>query len=113
MRRPRLQYGGVYLDKRYGIWYYRRSIDGKRQLQPIGKLADYPTKAKAKLAAQDLVVTENKPKGITFETAALAYMAGKRWPKHHPPRKAIGTTWKITASRAGVAWNCARLSLHR
>jgi len=25
MRRPRLQYGGVYLDKRYGIWYFRRS----------------------------------------------------------------------------------------
>ena len=83
MRRPRLQYGGVYLDKRYGIWYYRRSKNGKRDLQPIGKLADYPTKAKAKQAAQALIETATKFKSVTFETAAVCYMA-KRMPEHPP-----------------------------
>jgi len=83
-RRTRLQYGGVYLDKRYGIWYYRRSKNGKRELQPIGKLADYPTKAKARQAAQGHIDSDSKPKGPSFEFAALRYMASKRMPKHPP-----------------------------
>jgi len=47
MRRRRQQNGGVFLHKQRGIWYYRRSVNGKRKLTPIGKLSEYPTKAKA------------------------------------------------------------------
>src|SRR5215469_16314273 len=84
MRKRRLQYGGVYLDKRYGIWYYRRSVNGKRKLQPIGTLAEYPTKAAAKEAAKAYVDTNSKPRSPSFEFAALRYMASKRMPKHPP-----------------------------
>jgi integrase len=84
MRRPRLQFGGVYLDRRYGIWYYRRSVNGERELQRIGTLADYPTKALAMQAAQTLIKSNSKPKGVSFEVAALCYMSSKRMPQHPP-----------------------------
>jgi integrase len=84
MRRKRLQFGGVYLDRRYGIWYYRRSVNGERKPQRIGKLADYPTKALAKQAAQALIKSNSKPKGVSFEVAALCYMSGNRMPSHPP-----------------------------
>ena len=84
MRRPRLQFGGVFLNKQRGIWYYRRSVNGKRELTPIGKLADYPTKALAKVAAQAVIKSNSKPKGANFEVAARRYMGSKRWPQHPP-----------------------------
>lgn len=84
MRRRRLQFGGVFLNKQRGIWYYRRSINGKRQLTPIGKLAKYPTKALAREAAKALVESDSKSKGPSFEFAALRYMGSKRMPQHPP-----------------------------
>lgn len=82
MRRSRQQNGGVYLDKRFNIWYYRKTIDGKRKLTPIGALAEYPTKAKAVRASLALVGGEEKQAGIMFEAAARRYMAEKM-PTHH------------------------------
>ena len=83
MRRRRQQNGGVFLHKQRGIWYYRRSVNGKRKLTPIGKLSEYPTKAKAVRASQAFVADGPKQPGITFEGAALRYMA-ERMPTHPP-----------------------------
>ena len=83
MRKRRQQNGGVFLHKQRGIWYYRRSVNGKRKLTPIGKLSEYPTKAKAIRAAQAFIADGPKPSGITFEGTALRYMA-ERMPKHPP-----------------------------
>jgi len=83
MKRVRQQNGGVYLDKRYGIWYYRRSVNGKRELTPVGKLSEYPTKAKAIRASHAFINDTPKQPGITFENAALRYMA-ERMPTHPP-----------------------------
>lgn len=53
VRKHRQQFGGVYLDPRSHIWYYRRMVSGKRQLTRIGKLSEYATKALAKRASQE------------------------------------------------------------
>jgi len=87
MRRQRLQFGGVFLNKQRGIWYYRRTVNGKRKLTPIGKLAEFPTKALAKEEAKNLIKANSKPKVASFEVAARCYMGSKRWP-HHPPTAA-------------------------
>jgi integrase len=82
MKRIRHQNGGVFLDRRYGLWYYRKTINGKRQLTPIGTIKEFPTKAAAELAAAKLIaagITEKKA-GVTFEAVALQYMA-ERMPK--------------------------------
>lgn len=44
MRKRRQQFGGVYLDPRFNIWYYRRKVNGKRQLTRIGKLSCQSTR---------------------------------------------------------------------
>jgi integrase len=83
VKRARQQNGGVYLDKRVHIWYYRRTVEGKRKLTPIGTLTDLPTKAKAVRASLAFVIeVDKRPTGITFEAAALRYMAEKM-PTHH------------------------------
>jgi hypothetical protein len=86
MRKRRLQYGGVYLNKQRGIWYYRRTISNKRTPIPFGTLAEYPTKARAYLAAVKkglIPAGAPKPKRTTFELAALNYME-HRMPEHPP-----------------------------
>jgi len=97
-RKRREQNGGVFLNKQRGIWYYRRSVDGKRQCVPIGKLSEYPTKAKAVRASHELIkqpaksakptpakpakTTTNEIK-TTFAGAAVLYMT-ERMPSHPP-----------------------------
>ena len=71
MRRSRQQNGGVYLDRRFKIWYYRKTVDGKRKLTPIGTLAEYPTKAKAERTAMAFASDlDKKQPGVTFEAVA-------------------------------------------
>ena len=83
VRKHRQQFGGVYLDPRSHIWYYRRMVSGKRQLTRIGKLSEYPTKALAKRASQSLIADAPKPASPTFENAARRYMT-HRMPTQPP-----------------------------
>jgi hypothetical protein len=54
------------------------------ELTPIGKLAEYPTKAKAKLAATAFMSTGGLTQaGITFEAVARRYVAEKM--QHNTP----------------------------
>jgi hypothetical protein len=78
MRRQRLQFGGVFLNKQRGIWYYRRTVNGKRKLTPIGKLAEFPTKALAKEEAKNLIKANSN----------------QRWPALRSRR---GATWAANA----------------
>jgi integrase len=79
VKRIRHQNGGVYLDKRVATWYYRKTVDGKRELTRIGTTAEYPNKSAAVRASLTLMVnaSEKKQPSITFETAARRYMAEK------------------------------------
>jgi len=61
MRKQRQQFGGVFLNKQRGIWYCRRTINGKRDYTPIGKLSEYPTKALARLASHSLIAPPANP----------------------------------------------------
>ena len=82
-RKSRDQNGGVYLDQRSNIWYFRKMVDGKRELTRIGKLSQYPSKAKAERAAHALVETfDSNPQLITFEAAAQRYMLEKMPTRH-------------------------------
>jgi hypothetical protein len=105
MRKRRQQYGGVYLDPRTQIWYYRRSVNGRRGLDPIGKLSDYPTKALAEKASNTFKTDVPKPVHPTFEYAARHYMA-ERMPAHPPTAMPTAITSRTTASPGGVppAW---------
>ncbi len=58
-------------------------MNGKRELQPIGKLAYYGPKL-AKQGAQTKVESTSKPRGASFKDAALCYMRSKRMPQHPP-----------------------------
>jgi integrase len=84
MKRIRHQNGGVFLDKRAGIWYYRKTVDGKRKLTPLGTLAELPTKAAAERAAAALVAasTGQKQPEIPFQAVASRYMAEKMPTRH-------------------------------
>jgi integrase len=83
MKRTRRQNGGVFLDRRVNTWYFRKTVDGKRQLTRIGTLSEYPTKSAAVRASMALVAdTEVKQPGITFEVIAQRYME-ERMPTRH------------------------------
>jgi len=101
MRKRRQQFGGVYLDPRSNIWYYRRKVNGKRQLTRIGKLSEYPTKALAKRASQTFVTNAPQPASPSFENAARRYMA-HRMPTHPPTADAYATTSRTTAYQRGA-----------
>ena len=78
MKRVRQQNGGVYLDRRVNTWYYRRTVNGKRQLTRIGTLEEFPTKAEAERAshAHQSSPAANEA-GVTFKAAAYRYMKEK------------------------------------
>lgn len=84
MKRIRHQNGGVFLDRRVNTWYFRKTVDGKRQLTRIGTLAEYPTKSAAVRASMALVADAREAKQLqpTFEQVARRYMA-ERMPARH------------------------------
>jgi integrase len=87
VRKRRQQYGGIYLDPRTKIWYYRRSVNGRRQLKPIGTLSEYPTKAQAEKASNTFKTDAPKPARPTFAYVARRYMT-ERMPIHPPTANA-------------------------
>lgn len=85
-RRQKYQRGSVYLDPKRKVWVYRWKdrATGIRRSEPLGTLAQIPTKAKAWRLAEPFVVRANSTRRpaplITFEAAAQRYIA-ERMPK--------------------------------
>jgi integrase len=86
MKRSRYQNGSVRLDPRSKTWEFRWREDGRRPSRILGTLAELPTLAKAKRAAEGYRLAANadvdrKP-AVTFEAAARKYMS-ERMPKRY------------------------------
>lgn len=76
IRQPRGQNGGVWPDKRWRIWYWRRSVNGKRKLTRIGTFDEF-TKAEAEKHYWQVILpkqTGQAPKQTTFADVAQRYM---------------------------------------
>lgn len=76
-RKPKDQNGGIWADKRWRTWFWRRTVHGKRKLTRIGTFDEFPTKAKAERYAWEHIVpslTGEIPRQATFGGVALRYM---------------------------------------
>src|ERR1017187_2035012 len=90
-RRSRYQNGSIRLDPRTKNWEFRWREGGRRLSRKLGTLAELPTLAKAKRAAEGYRLAANadtdvdrKP-AVTFGAVAMRYKT-ERMPKRHTTR---------------------------
>ena len=79
-RRKRFQTGCVFLDAKTKTWFFRFYADGKRKAERIGTKNEFPTKARAKQAAELLRpknTGEPAPAPILFATVWEGYRKEK------------------------------------
>ena len=104
-RRNRRQEGSVFLDPRTKIWSFRyRDASGKRKAERIGNMKQFPTKSKAKDAAEPFRLRINSPEaesGITLEKVAQRYVL-ERMPSRHSTSRGYRGKLKIVLSKWGA-----------
>jgi integrase len=104
-RRNRRQEGSVFLDPRTKIWSFRyRDACGKRKAERIGNMKQFPTKSKAKEAAEPFRLRINSPEaesGITLEKVAQRYVL-ERMPSRHSTSRGYRGKLKIVLSKWGA-----------
>lgn len=90
MTRLRYQQGGVTLDKRTKVWFFRWWKGGQRKSRRIGTLEQYPSKSKASKASEGFRLMANsdveQQPSVRFEAVARRYMAEKM-PKRFSTRR--------------------------
>jgi integrase len=87
MKRERYQRGNVYLNKQRGIWYFRWRENGTRTIRRVGTLAQFPTKAKALKACEQLRPQLPQGTGIFVLDLILKYQK-ERMPKRYSTARA-------------------------
>jgi integrase len=94
-RAARFKTGSVVFDKRRRVWNLLTWEDGKRRTRRIGTLAEFPTKTKARYAAQTLMPVRQEPKPKTESIPTLNAIAEQYKTEKLPERINTKRTYLI------------------